>query len=301
MLFGQEHVERYRSTDGEEGHDWQGTQTLLLTTTGRKSGEQRTTPLIYGATATTCSSSPPTAAPQPPALVSQPRGQPRGRRADLGRAVPRPPRASRRLTKSPDVATMAGHWPAYDDYQRIADREIPVVVIERARSSITAGRSAIISGWSAFRHHSTQTSRIRATPTCPDPSPSATGPPAFATSPAAAAGPDCRRGLQPAPVSGEHLLRAARLPTAPRPARSGTPTSTGSQLPEGALKDGAQVVIGGGPDYYPGSQTASPSFNFRATHIRLAGEGDLLAQLARLRRSSTPTACSSASRPSPAR
>jgi len=46
-LFGQEHVERYQATDGEEGHDWQGTQTLLLTTTGRKSGQQRTTPLIY--------------------------------------------------------------------------------------------------------------------------------------------------------------------------------------------------------------------------------------------------------------
>ena len=46
-LFGQQHVERYQATDGEEGHDWQGTQTLLLTTTGRKSGEPRTTPLIY--------------------------------------------------------------------------------------------------------------------------------------------------------------------------------------------------------------------------------------------------------------
>ena len=36
-----------RRTDGEEGHEWQGTTTLLLTTTGRKSGEERTTPLIY--------------------------------------------------------------------------------------------------------------------------------------------------------------------------------------------------------------------------------------------------------------
>jgi len=48
VLFGQEHVDRYRATDGEEGHDWQGSQVLLLTTTGRRSGEQRTTPLIYG-------------------------------------------------------------------------------------------------------------------------------------------------------------------------------------------------------------------------------------------------------------
>ncbi|HLM49921.1 MAG TPA: nitroreductase/quinone reductase family protein, partial [Solirubrobacteraceae bacterium] len=47
MLFGPEHVRRYQQTDGEEGHDWQGTTTLLLTTTGRRSGEPRTTPLIY--------------------------------------------------------------------------------------------------------------------------------------------------------------------------------------------------------------------------------------------------------------
>jgi len=46
-LFGQEHVDRYRETDGEEGHDWQGTMVLLLTTTGRNSGAKRTTPLIY--------------------------------------------------------------------------------------------------------------------------------------------------------------------------------------------------------------------------------------------------------------
>ncbi len=49
------------------------------------------------------------------------------------------------------------------------------------------------------------------------------------------------------------------------------------------LADGAEVVIGGGLDYYPGSANASPSFNFRATHLRLAGDGDLLARLAALR------------------
>jgi len=49
------------------------------------------------------------------------------------------------------------------------------------------------------------------------------------------------------------------------------------------LADGAEVVIGGGLDYYPGSATATPSFNFRATHMRLAGDGDLLARLAALR------------------
>ncbi|MFL5818555.1 MAG: exodeoxyribonuclease VII large subunit [Conexibacter sp.] len=48
--------------------------------------------------------------------------------------------------------------------------------------------------------------------------------------------------------------------------------------------DGAQVVIAGGCDYYPGSATSSPSFSFRASDLRVAGEGDLLAQVERLRR-----------------
>ena len=47
MLFGDEHVKRYEETDGAEGHEWQGTTTLILTTTGRKSGQQRRHPLIY--------------------------------------------------------------------------------------------------------------------------------------------------------------------------------------------------------------------------------------------------------------
>jgi exodeoxyribonuclease VII large subunit len=50
------------------------------------------------------------------------------------------------------------------------------------------------------------------------------------------------------------------------------------------LVDGGQVVIAGGPSYYPGSKTSSPSFSFEVSGLRLAGEGDLLAQLEALRR-----------------
>ena len=47
-LFGDEHVRRYRETDGEVGHIWRrGSKILLLTTKGRTTGEPRTTPLIY--------------------------------------------------------------------------------------------------------------------------------------------------------------------------------------------------------------------------------------------------------------
>ena len=51
-----------------------------------------------------------------------------------------------------------------------------------------------------------------------------------------------------------------------------------------ALRDGVQVVAAGGPDYYPGSATSSPAFSFAVSGLRIAGEGDLLAQVERLRR-----------------
>jgi exodeoxyribonuclease VII large subunit len=51
-----------------------------------------------------------------------------------------------------------------------------------------------------------------------------------------------------------------------------------------ALADGVRVVAGGGCDYYPGSASSSPSFTFAITELRIAGEGDLLVQLERLRR-----------------
>jgi exodeoxyribonuclease VII large subunit len=50
------------------------------------------------------------------------------------------------------------------------------------------------------------------------------------------------------------------------------------------LADGTVVVAGGGCDYYAGSATSSPAFSFAVTELRIAGEGDLLAQLAQLRR-----------------
>jgi deazaflavin-dependent oxidoreductase (nitroreductase family) len=52
--WAKEHVKRYRNSNGADGHIWTGFDgtghfpCLLLTTTGRSSGEQRTTPLIYG-------------------------------------------------------------------------------------------------------------------------------------------------------------------------------------------------------------------------------------------------------------
>src|ERR1700710_941650 len=47
-LFGDEHVKRYQETGGAIGHEWSGVHTLILTTTGRKSGERRQSAMIYG-------------------------------------------------------------------------------------------------------------------------------------------------------------------------------------------------------------------------------------------------------------
>src|SRR3954453_1446895 len=55
-------------------------------------------------------------------------------------------------------------------------------------------------------------------------------------------------------------------------------------LAPGAVVDGARVVVAGGPDSYPGSRTSSPGFSFDVKALRLAGEGDLLAQLDLLRK-----------------
>jgi deazaflavin-dependent oxidoreductase (nitroreductase family) len=133
MLFGQEHVERYRETDGEEGHDWRGTQTLILTTTGRKSGEERSTPLIYqpyGDVHLVVASK--GGADAPPAWYLNLKDDPEAEvqiKGDRFKARARDARPD----EKPDMwRTMTDTWPDYDDYQRKTDRDIPVVVLERA-------------------------------------------------------------------------------------------------------------------------------------------------------------------------
>jgi deazaflavin-dependent oxidoreductase (nitroreductase family) len=133
-LFGLDHVERYRATDGAEGHDWEGTQTLLLTTTGRKSGEQRTTPLIYAphgddaylVVASKGGSDTPPAwylnLSEEPEVEVQVKG-------DVFKARARTASAE----EQPEMwRTMVAEWPAYDQYQEQTERRIPVVVLERS-------------------------------------------------------------------------------------------------------------------------------------------------------------------------
>jgi deazaflavin-dependent oxidoreductase (nitroreductase family) len=133
MLFGKEHVDRYRATDGDEGHDWQGTTTLLLTTKGRRSGEQRTTPLIYqqhgDAYLVVASKG---GADEPPAWYLNLEAEPDVEVQVKGDRFPARARTAGADEKPEMWQTMAATWPAYDEYQQKTAREIPVVVLERA-------------------------------------------------------------------------------------------------------------------------------------------------------------------------
>jgi deazaflavin-dependent oxidoreductase (nitroreductase family) len=131
MLFGKEHVDRYLATDGEEGHEWQGTTCLLLTTTGRKSGEQRTTPLIYqrsGNDYLVVASR--GGAPSPPDWFFNLDANPDVTVQVLADRFPARARVATAEEKPQMWQIMTKAWPAYDDYQAKTEREIPVVVLE---------------------------------------------------------------------------------------------------------------------------------------------------------------------------
>jgi deazaflavin-dependent oxidoreductase (nitroreductase family) len=130
-LYGQEHIDRYLATDGEEGHDWEGTQTLILTTTGRRSGEQRMHPLIYGRHGddylVVASKG---GAPQHPAWYLNLEANPEVEIQVKGQKMPAQARTATPEERAELWPIMTKEWPAYDDYQRQTGREIPIVVLE---------------------------------------------------------------------------------------------------------------------------------------------------------------------------
>jgi deazaflavin-dependent oxidoreductase (nitroreductase family) len=129
----EDHLRRYLATDGVDGHVVQGATTLLLTTIGRKSGQARRTPLVYGrdgdAILVVASKGGSTV---PPLWYTNLLAEPRARVQIMGDkfdVVARDATADEqpRLWK-----VMTDIWPAYDDYQQKTDRPIPVVVLDRA-------------------------------------------------------------------------------------------------------------------------------------------------------------------------
>jgi deazaflavin-dependent oxidoreductase (nitroreductase family) len=132
-LFGQEHVRVYRQTGGEHGYHWRGTTILLLSTTGRRSGQERTTPLIHrtdGDSWVVVASK--GGAPEHPDWYKNLEASPQAVIQVKAETIPVRARAAEGEERERLWKLMTEDWPAYEDYQRKTSREIPVVVFERA-------------------------------------------------------------------------------------------------------------------------------------------------------------------------
>ncbi len=132
-LFGDEHVRQYEETDGEVGYLWNGAPCLVLTTTGRKTGETRKIPIIFGRDGDDVvligsQGGAPTHPNWYLNLQVDPHGavQIQGDRWDVVASTAEGAERDRLWTLMTDI------WPAYDTYQTRTDRVIPVVRLERA-------------------------------------------------------------------------------------------------------------------------------------------------------------------------
>jgi deazaflavin-dependent oxidoreductase (nitroreductase family) len=128
-LFGQEHVRVYRETGGERGYHWRnGTTILLLTTKGRTSGQERTTPLIHrvdGDRWVIVASK--GGAPDHPGWFKNLSAEPEATIQVKDEQIP----VAEGEERDRLWAAMTEVWPDYDKYQKKTDRQIPVVVLSR--------------------------------------------------------------------------------------------------------------------------------------------------------------------------
>jgi deazaflavin-dependent oxidoreductase (nitroreductase family) len=134
MLYGKEHVQRYRETGGAEGHDWNNTTVLLLTTKGRRTGQPYTTPLIYqrhGDDFVVVASK--GGDPEDPQWYKNLQADPEVEVQVMGDRFRAHARTAGDAEKPEVWRLMAATWPAYDEYQTKTDRPIPVVILEPAR------------------------------------------------------------------------------------------------------------------------------------------------------------------------
>jgi deazaflavin-dependent oxidoreductase (nitroreductase family) len=129
-LLGAEHVRRYQETDGEVGYLWSGVPSLLLTTTGRKTGLARTSPLIFGqdgedylVVASTGG------APRHPSWYLNLRSNPEANIQVRARHLPVVARTASDAEKPRLWKIMTDVWPNYDVYQTRTERVIPLVIL----------------------------------------------------------------------------------------------------------------------------------------------------------------------------
>ena len=129
------HVERYLRTGGESGHEWRpGVPTLLLTTRGRKSGLLRRTALIYGRDGDSylvvASNG---GSPTHPAWYLNLEADPAVRVQVGAEEFAATARTATDEQRARLLPLMAEIWPAYPDYQRKTDRQLPVVILDPVR------------------------------------------------------------------------------------------------------------------------------------------------------------------------
>jgi deazaflavin-dependent oxidoreductase (nitroreductase family) len=130
-ILGGMHVGVYKLTGGKVGGKLGKAPVLLLTTTGRKSGQQRTTPLLYtreGRGYVVIASK--GGAPQNPLWYLNLQANSHaevivGRETQQVQARDAQGEERERLWRA-----MADQYSGYDKYQQKTDRQIPVVVLE---------------------------------------------------------------------------------------------------------------------------------------------------------------------------
>jgi deazaflavin-dependent oxidoreductase (nitroreductase family) len=129
-LVGPEHVRRYQETNGEVGYLWNGVPILLLTTTGRRSGEPRTNALIFGRDGddylVVASMG---GAPAHPKWYLNLQAEPDAQVQVRGEHLKVSARTATEEEKPRLWKIMTAGWPNYDVYQTRTDRVIPLVVL----------------------------------------------------------------------------------------------------------------------------------------------------------------------------
>lgn len=133
-LHGPPHVARYLETDGEDGYHWRNDTTiLLLFTKGRKSGEERVHALIFrpweDAYLVVASKG---GSDKPPAWFRNLEADPDVQVQIKGERFAARARVATSQERPAMWAEMVEAWPDYEQYQKRTDRQIQVVVLERA-------------------------------------------------------------------------------------------------------------------------------------------------------------------------
>jgi deazaflavin-dependent oxidoreductase (nitroreductase family) len=135
-----DHVSRYLATNGEDGYLWDASiggakgmvPTLLLTTTGRKSGRELTLPLIFGRSgADYIVIASKGGAPNHPAWYLNLDANPDVQVQVKADKFPARARTASGAERERLWKTMVQIYAPYDDYQKKTQRQIPVVVLTR--------------------------------------------------------------------------------------------------------------------------------------------------------------------------